>query len=195
MPELDLHIKELISGDDKIAEEAVSKLATAGKEAVTAMSDLLLEENPDTRWWAVRGLAAIQDVDISNILIEALADNSPEVQYCAAIALREHPTDKAIPDLIELLENKDQFLAHLAGNALAAAGRAATKHLLGVVEEGEWAARVEAVRVLAEIGDHDSISTLFKLLSEDSALIEYWANEGLENMGIGMAFFQPRELV
>jgi hypothetical protein len=32
---------------------------------------------------------------------------------------------------------------------------------------------------------------MFAALNEDSALIEYWANEGLDRMGVGMKLFAP----
>jgi HEAT repeat protein len=51
--------------------------------------------------------------------------------------------------------------------------------------------RLEAVRALAYIGDKRSIPQLFQALDEDSAMLEYWANEGLQKMGIGMMFYKP----
>jgi hypothetical protein len=44
---------------------------------------------------------------------------------------------------------------------------------------------------LAQIGDPRSIPALFTALDEDSALMEYWASEGLEKMGVGIVFFEP----
>jgi len=51
--------------------------------------------------------------------------------------------------------------------------------------------RPDPALVLALIGDPQTIPALFAALQEDSALMEYWANEGLERMGVGMAFFKP----
>jgi len=50
---------------------------------------------------------------------------------------------------------------------------------------------VEAVRALAKIGDQRAIPALFEALDDNSALIEYWASEGLEKMGVGMVFYKP----
>ena len=52
-------------------------------------------------------------------------------------------------------------------------------------------ARLEAVRALSKIGDQRSIPALFECLDDSSALIEYWAGEGLEKMGVGMVFYKP----
>jgi HEAT repeat protein len=50
---------------------------------------------------------------------------------------------------------------------------------------------MEAMRALALIGDQRSIPLLFEALDSDSMLMEYWANEGLERMGVGMIFYKP----
>ena len=41
------------------------------------------------------------------------------------------------------------------------------------------------------IGDTRAIPELYKMLDSDSALLEYWASDGLERMGVGMVFFAP----
>ena len=53
------------------------------------------------------------------------------------------------------------------------------------------ATRLEAARALSEIGDTRAIPVLFKALEEGSVVLEYWASEGLEKMGVGMTFFEP----
>ncbi len=83
------------------------------------------------------------------------------------------------------------LVAELAGGALAANGSPALPALLEALQNGSQAARLIAVRALAEIGDTESIPALFAALSESSALMEYWAAQGLERMGVGMTFFDP----
>lgn len=136
-------------------------------------------------------MAEIDDPDSKDFFILALKDESELVRHCAALALRRQPHLDAIPPLADLLSGEDRFLARLAADALAAIGKPATRTLLEIVEHADLPARLEAVRALAAIGDHDSVSIMFALLDDDSALIEYWANEGLEKMGIGMVFFEP----
>ena len=84
------------------------------------------------------------------------------------------------------------LVADLAVGALEAIGEPAVPGLLEVMANGSRSARLKAVRALAMIGDERSIPALFAVLDEDSALIEYWASEGLERMGVGMAFFAPQ---
>jgi HEAT repeat protein len=188
---LDLLVEELTSGEDGRAEAAANGLAAHGSAALPSLEALLTSPEPDRRWWAVRALAEIADPQVKEDFIKALHDRHPSVRQCAALALRRQPHPEAIPDLVQALSDTDRLLAHLAADALAAIGSPAFDALSQVVEEGLPAARLEAVRALAEIGDTRSIPILFRTLDEDSALIEYWAGEGLERMGVGMAFFTP----
>jgi len=84
------------------------------------------------------------------------------------------------------------LLAHLAADALIAIGAAAVPNLLQTLKsDHSQAARLEAVRALARIGDQRSIPALFETLDKESALIEYWADEGLQRMGVGIILFKP----
>jgi HEAT repeat protein len=93
--------------------------------------------------------------------------------------------------LIALLSSDDRLLALLVADALVAVGKEAVPALLQVMQEGSSAARLEASRALALIGEPSSIPALFEALDDRSALVSYWAEEGLSRMGVGMAFFKP----
>jgi HEAT repeat protein len=187
--ELDALVSQLTGGEDKAAEDAVKRLAGHGKEAIPPLAAVFKGGDADARWWALRALAEIKEPEAAEILIEGLADTEESVRHCAGLALRENPHKAAIPALAALLGDDDRMLAQLASDALAAIGSEATDALLDAVGNGSQAARIEAVRALAGIRDLRAVSTLFRLLDEDSAMLEYWANEGLERMGIGMTFF------
>ncbi len=191
MTSVDGLIAQLISGDDPVANEAVKELSPHGEKAVEKLIDLLKEDDKDIRWWAIRALAEI-DSPIARIqIIKHLVDKDLAVQHCAAVALRINPTEESIISLIPLLENKDHLLSQLSSDALVANGEKSTLLLIEVLKDGSQKAQIQAVRALASIGDKRSISALFGLLDSDSAILEYWAKEGLEKMGIGMTFFNP----
>jgi HEAT repeat protein len=179
------------SGDDERAEAAVRALAARSPAALPALGEWLTGPDAEARWWAARALAELDDPRVPALLRQALGDADPDVRLCAALGLRRRPSPEAIPDLAGLLGSTDRLLARLAADALIAVGSAATEALLRVMERGSPAARLEAVRALAGVGDTRAIPALFAALDEESALIEYWANEGLERMGVGMAFFKP----
>jgi HEAT repeat protein len=182
---------ELTSGDDQRAEAAALRLAAQGTAALATIRALLAAPQVDARWWAARALAEVPGEETAPLLIQALDDPDPHVRQCAALGLCKRPDGRAVPALVEAMGSQDALLARLAANALACTGADAVPALLEVLEKGEQALRLEAARALAHIGDERSIPALFKALDEDSALMEYWANEGLERMGVGMVFFKP----
>ena len=93
--------------------------------------------------------------------------------------------------LVEAISDGDPLLASLAADALVAIGGPAVPYLLEVMGNGSHSARLHAVRALALIGDDRAIPALFAALDQYSAVMQYWAEQGLERMGVGMVFFKP----
>ncbi len=194
MDTLNQMLANLTSGNEQKAEKAAVQLNHYGKPAFSALANLAHDPDPDTRWWAIRALSEFENPNASTIFIHALGDPNPEIQACAALSLRLNPNPEAIPQLISLLGNPDQLLSRLAGGALIALGFQATQALINLIESPEnvsQGSRVEAVRALSEIQDPDSITTLFKIYQNGSSMMQHWAEHGLNQMGIGMVFFDP----
>lgn len=197
MQPLNLLLLELIGGDDQRAEAAALALGEHGEQALSIIGPLLHSASPDLRWWAVRALAELPSGVAAPRLAQSLADTDLEVRRCAALGLSRCLDSQAVPALADALRSPDSLLARLAGNALSAArGSAAApvaaEVLLRLLDDPSQRVRLEAVRALALLGETSTIPRLFAALDEDSALLEYWANEGLERMGVGMAFFSPQ---
>jgi HEAT repeat protein len=184
-------LDELSCGEDERAEAALSHLSVWGPEVVEPLKERLSNPDAEVRWWAVRGLAEITDERVPALLVNALSDPDKSVRWCAGLALRNHPSEQAIPVLQQLLSDGDALTRRLAADALVATGGQAVPQLLDVMQHGQHLARLEAVRALAKISDHRTIPVLFEALDDSSALIEYWASEGLEKMGVGMVFYKP----
>lgn len=184
-------LDQLSCGEDERAEEAISHLAGWGPEAVAVLQERLSSRDADVRWWAVRALAVVDDEHVPGLLVKALSDPDQSVCWCAGLALRAHPSEQAIPALLNLLASGDALTRRLAGDALAATGKSAVPQLLEAAQTGEHLTRLEAIRALSKIGDERSIPVLFDALDDGSALVEYWASEGLEKMGVGMVFYKP----
>jgi HEAT repeat protein len=184
-------LDELSCGDDERAEAALSHLTAWGPEVVEPLRERLSNPEAEVRWWAVRALAEVIDERVPELLVSTLTDPDKGVRWCAGLALRRHPSEKAAPALMNMLSEEDALTRRLAGDALVAIGSQVVPQLLETVQKGEHVARLEAVRALAKIGDERSIPTLFEALDDDSALIEYWASEGLEKMGVGMVVYKP----
>jgi len=184
-------ITEFTCGSDKRAEIAAMQLAAAGSHNLMTLREFLRDQDANIRWWATRTLAEIHTPESTPLLLQALRDPEPEVQQCAALALRRQPNSDAITQLIQALSASDRLLARLAGVALIAIGEDAIPALIRVMENNPQPARLEAVRALSTIGDTRAIPILIKVLDEDSAIMEHWAGQGLEKMGVGMVFFKP----
>lgn len=194
MTNLDHLLAELTSGDELRAEVAALQFVHLGVPAFTALEQLCCNSSTDTRWWALRALSEFSEPKAGSIFINALTDSDPEIQACAALCLRQNPDPVAIPKLITLLGHPDKLLSRLAGDALVALRFQATTALLNLIESSEnhnHLSRLEAIRALAQIQDPASISTLFKIFQDGSSMMQHWAEEGLNRMGIGMIFFDP----
>jgi HEAT repeat protein len=183
-------LNDLISGDETRAEEAVSLLVNLGEEALPALLDLTHSSDADQRWWGLRVLAQSLHSK-TEWLIPFLSDPAPEVRQCAALGLAARPDEAAIQPLIRALSDEDSMVANLAVNALVKLGSAAVPSLIDVVKNAAQSARIHALRALAEIRDHRAIPVMMQVMGEDSALLQHWAKEGLERLGLNMVYIKP----
>ena len=197
MSAIESRIADLASGDDRRAEAAALELVALGEAALPALLRFFNEnksnapQQVDSRWWALRVLAEIQSPAARETLLQGVADPNPRLRQCALLGLRLQPDERLLSRAPALLADRDALTASLAADALIALGAQATPALVKTLQVAPQSARLQAIRALARIQDPRSIPVLFKALDEDSALVEYWASEGLERMGVGMTFFKP----
>src|SRR3990172_12873465 len=87
-------LAELTSGDDTRAENSIPALTQLGMAVIPPLLDLTHAEEADTRWWAVRALAASPHT-LTVDLLPLLNDSAPEVRAATALALRseEHTSE------------------------------------------------------------------------------------------------------
>jgi len=190
VPVLDKLLADLTSGDEARAENAVPLLVELGEEAFPALRDLLKSEDADRRWWALRTLAQSPHARIE-WLLPFLNDPVPEVRQAAALGLCAHPDETAIKPLVRTLSDADSLVSDLARNALVVIGKPAVQSLSKISTDVPQRARINAVRALAEISDYAAIPTLMAALEEDSAMLQHWAEEGLERLGLNMLYLKP----
>jgi len=183
-------LKELTSGDDARAENAIPALVELGSAVMPFLLDLTHAEDVDSRWWAVRALAAFPEAQPVD-LIPLLGDSSPEVRASAALALCNHPHESAVGALIQSLSDGDSLTAGLAANALTLIGGASVPSLLEIMNHAPTSVRILALRALSEIRDHRAIPVMMKCLGGDSAVLQYWAQEGLTRLGLDMVYVKP----
>ena len=188
--EVKLMLIELNSGDDQRAEQAVCGLALHGMEALPALQEMMISPDEDTRWWSVRCLAQFDSPPIP-LLIGSLDDVSQEVRQCAALAISHHPDNSAIPKLLGLMVEPNSVTTNLAATALIEIGKNSMPGLLELLPELKDVGRIEAIRAIACIADQRADPVLMNAFEEDSLAINYWAEEGLNRLGLDMVYMKP----
>ena len=190
MTALESLLDDLSSGDEARAEAAIPQLIEMDVAAIPALLDLANSSNVDTRWWALRALASTPH-SRTEWLLSFLKDPAPEVRQCAALGLAIKPDESAAESLVQALSDEDSMVGSLAANALVKIGRAAVPSLIEAVKIGGQSQRIHALRALAEIRDHRAIPIMMQVMQEDSALLQHWAQEGLERLGLDMVYIKP----
>lgn len=190
MPALQELVADLTSGSETRAEKAVSPLIDLGEDAIPALLDLTHSSNVDHRWWALRVLAQSPRAK-AEWLVPFLSDPAREVRQCAALGLAIKPEQSAIDSLVRALSDEDSMVSSLAVNALVKIGKDSVPSLIEVVKTARQSARIHALRALAELRDHRAIQIMMKVMEEDSALLQHWAKEGLDRLGLDMVYMKP----
>ena len=186
-------LAELLSGDDERADDAALALAQHPQKALPELYKLLDAPDSEHRWWAIRTIAGCETApQTTPYLLAALEDTSSEVRQCAALALCHRPDPQAILPLIKALSDPDPMVASLASSALAILKKEAVPALMDALKtEISPQAQRQALRALAEIADPRAIPALMKAIQGNSALMKYWAEHGLNKLGLGMVYLKP----
>lgn len=190
MPALNDLLADLASGDDARAESAIPGLMALGVTSIPALVNMTRSKETDARWWAVRALAQSPHTRTEDLL-PLLNDSAPEVRAAAALALCNHPHEKAVSALIQSLADEDSLTAGLAAKALVAVGSPAVTALIEVMQGAKNGVRILAIRALADIKDQRAIKTMMSALEDESAIVQYWAREGLDRLGLNMVYGKP----
>ncbi len=187
---MDELLAQLASSEESTAEAASELLAKQGEGILPQLQARLRSSDADQRWWAVRTLARMP-ASPSGWFRAALDDPAAEVREAAALALAAHPDEESAPALIQSLSDDDSMVGTLSVNALVAIGKACVPSLLEAFEQAAPSARINILRTLAEIRDHRAIPLMMRALDSDSAMMNYWAREGLEQLGLNMIYIKP----
>ena len=180
-----------MSGDETRAENAVPALIELGEEAIPALMDLTRSSNVDSRWWALRTLAQSPLLQTEWLVPFLLNDSAPEVRQCAALGLGNKADESATQPLVQALSDADAMVGNLAMNALVKIGKPSVPALIECVKNKSQSARILALRAVAEIKDHRAIPVMMQVMDEESVLLQHWAKEGLERLGLDMVYIKP----
>jgi HEAT repeat protein len=182
-------LDELFSGDDS---RAVAAARRAGEAELSSLLEALKQPDPDRRWWATCALAYVPGDRATEALIGLVTDADPNVRAAAVHGLGQRNAPDVISLLLFTLADPSDYLARLAADSLIRVGKPAVPSLVhALAQDAQPRVRANAARALAMIGDTGAIPALFRALEDDSALVQSWAEEGLERMGVGQVYFKP----
>ncbi len=183
-------LAELISGDPGRAQSALDGLAGQDASIIAPLLKLAESAQGEGRWWAVCALGRSPHAR-SDHLVPFVHDADPAVRQAALLGLASHAGESAVPALIGALADPDPLAANLAVSALVHAGPAAVPALLTAAEGRPLSMRVLALRALAGIKDQRAIPVMMRAMQGDSALLQHWAQQGLEGLGLDMVYLKP----
>lgn len=182
-------LTDLFSGDEA---RALAALDQVGKDDLPELIRALAGGDRDARSWAAAALARLPGPQSVSALIAASADADVDVRAAVLHALGELRAPEAVTPLLFSLSERDSYLTRIAADALIRLGPTAVPPLIEALEsEVETRVRVNLARALALIGDPRAIPALFRALDDESYLVQHWADEGLERMGVGQVYFKP----
>jgi len=93
--------------------------------------------------------------------------------------------------LVRTLSDEDNLVAVLAVNALVKIGDVATPLLIEAFDGATRRGCIQIMRALAELRDSRGIKLMMTAMDEDSAALQYWAQQGLEPLGLNMVYMKP----
>lgn len=122
---------------------------------------------------------------------QGLTATDPEARAVAIFALGLRPEPQAASLLAAALSDPSPFLARTASDSLHRLGKRAVPELLKALKHQDAQTRGLAARALALIADKSTIPALFHALEDESTVVQFWADQGLDRMGVGQVYFKP----
>jgi len=203
-------IRLLGSRDQALVTEAVHALGAIGPEATGPLVAALGKKNRDVRLGVISALAEIRDPRAVGSLVRMLNDTSSEVRWQAAIALGETGDSSANSALLESLRDRDKYVRY--GSALSLIkngykpdgddewawyfagtqdwpglrdlGHASLPALTNLLRDQDSEVRIQAVRVLGEIGDRDAGTLLLQALGDEDRQVRWEAARASQKCGV-----------
>ncbi len=173
----------------------VEDLVQIGSPAVLPLIEALEDSNPNVRAGAARALGKIGDMRALTPLIECLDhDNDIEVRKSVVWALHMGGT-RAVPSLIDALQDLDEWVRFGAVIVLAKIGRDAVGPLIGALRSSATMVRANAAETLGRIGDGSAADALAEALDDPEASVWEQAAISLGRMQDARAVYPLIDIV
>ena len=147
---------------------ALQVLAASDVDALSALTELLKNPDPNLRMQAALALGEQHEARAVDPLVKALADDDANVRYHAIEALGKLQASEAVDALASVAESRDFFLSFPALDALASIGDPrVTPRIVPLLPD--QLLREPAINLLGQLGDESVISPLAELLNTPDA--------------------------
>jgi quinoprotein glucose dehydrogenase len=163
----------------------LTQLGRKGAKVAPLLVKLLGDADGEVRTQATKGLGDLKATSAQGVLVKALTDPEPRVQFAAAQSLGKLKDAKATPALLALLEandNKDAYLRFAASHALAQIGKNAA--LDAAAKDASPAVRLGVVLAYRELKD----AALGGFLDDSDAYIAREAAEAINDAPVEGAY-------
>ncbi len=119
-----------------------------------------------------------------DVLISGLSEPSNSIQGASAVALGMLKEERAVPQLLQLLESKKEEIKKCALRALEAIGDEGIEELEKMVKEGSLSEQFLSLQVLGKINSEKSVKLLCETLKNEDKHISLSAAYVLSELGI-----------
>jgi HEAT repeat protein len=116
-------------------------------------------------------------------LIEQLRSPNRSTAQAAAAALGAFRDSRAVLPLVEILGDRDRWVAWAAAQALTRIGEFAVQPLLDALGRESVAVRRQAVKALVKMADRCAVGPLVQALGDKDMLVRWGAAEALGKIG------------
>jgi HEAT repeat protein len=116
-------------------------------------------------------------------LIEQLRSPNRSTAHAAAAALGAFRDSRVVLPLVEMLGDRDRWVAWAAAQALTRIGDLAVQPLLEALGRESVAARRQAVKALIKMTDQRAVGPFIRALGDRDMLVRWGAAEGLGRIG------------
>jgi HEAT repeat protein len=212
-------IRALSSRDPAVQSAAVHALGAIGPEAVGPLVRTLETRNRTLRLGAIGALAEIGDAASVPALAAMMKDPVSEVRWQAAIALGETGSHDAVAPLLSALGDPDKYVRYGSAISLGKCGflpsgetdqawqhaavqdwerlrtlgSSALPPLYNLLRDTDPQVRVNAVRILGDLGDRDASEALIRSLGDPDRQVRWEAALASRKCGVPPIYL-PRGL-
>ena len=181
-----LHLIKAL-GFDEIADEAKLALIRMGDKGLDVLIDAYPRQSENVRGILCNILGEIGSRKAENILFRALKDNYGHVRSSAAVAIAKVNTERAIPEIVNLLEDEFDDVRDAAVDALCLVEdnlkETVISAVLPLLSTAGPSTREKVIILLGRIGGEEGIERLRLAIKDDSPAVRKAAVLAIEGMG------------